>query len=329
MFYGILVIAGGVKMIPTKNKEVLIGLIIIVILSIIAVFLLIRKEIRQNDSDRETVTEQTTIQESSSTEERITQTEESVEETVSTVQEKEEQSSDSITELETYVKKTRIDSNGHEGKLNELYTSWKAYDLKAVDDLLHLEEFQTISSELKGTDQFYYYGDVNPEGNPEGYGLAVYSDNTYYCGEWKNGLREGNGMWQRIYIYKDKVAYPTRAVLAHTYNGEWSQDLPEGSGQEHYDYTISELKEDKIYFANVIGSFHEGYYNGDMYIMIMETDGTMSEWEGKASYGVWGSYGNAGVNGDYPLWKKRNEDDNYKWFYTEQNQSFGISGLKK
>lgn len=54
-------------------------------------------------------------------------------------------------------------------------------------------------------------------GWPEGHGLRIYRDGSYYLGHWKNGKRHGLGqMW-----YADKSWY----------DGEWVNDLKQGLGK--------------------------------------------------------------------------------------------------
>ena len=35
-------------------------------------------------------------------------------------------------------------------------------------------------------------------------------------------------------------------VIEHSYSGEWSRDLPNGQGQEHFSYDYSVLKEEDV-----------------------------------------------------------------------------------
>ncbi len=38
-----------------------------------------------------------------------------------------------------------------------------------------------------------YYGETNSKKEPHGYGCCLYTNGTYYEGEWDNGLRSGKG----------------------------------------------------------------------------------------------------------------------------------------
>ena len=146
-------------------------------------------------------------------------------------------------------------------QMEEIYHYWMDYKLDAVDDLIHLPRVRTITNELKGSNDFYYYGQTDGKGKPSGSGLAVYADNTYYCGDWKDGKRHGKGMWWKIFPDKTGTINGVPGVTAHSYNGTWANDYPNGEGQEHFDFDYSLVKGEYV-ITNVIGNFKDGYYDG-------------------------------------------------------------------
>ncbi|MDE7248738.1 MAG: hypothetical protein K2N82_02410 [Lachnospiraceae bacterium] len=86
-------------------------------------------------------------------------------------------------------------SYNRDEQLKEMMTYWADGNQKALDDLANLDRFKAMSWALKDTTDFYYYGERNAAGQPEGKGIAVYADNQYYYGDWKNGVRSGGGTW--------------------------------------------------------------------------------------------------------------------------------------
>ena len=251
-----------------KDKEVIVGLIVIIILGSIALFLLIKREVDYH-KEIPIVTEEV-LEEVSETEEMLQVEESQVTEPTSATEAevvkeetREEEEKTGLTNVQIVVETSgqvvpekNVENVGlydvlgaekyqasilterkqEDDQLKELFEYWDAYKLDAVADLVRLERLQKVSKELEGTNKYYYYGSVDRLGRPSGKGLAVYADNTYYCGEWKEGLRHGKGMWMQVVIYTEENKAMNRGVIEHSYNGQWSKDLPNGEGQEHFSY---------------------------------------------------------------------------------------------
>lgn len=100
----------------------------------------------------------------------------------------------------TVVKKTNSQM------LAEMMDYWSGNNVEAVEDLSGLAHYRAMSASLKSSAYFYYYGDRNEEGRPEGTGIAVYGEDQYYYGEWKDGFRSGQGMWIKMYYGDGKAA---------------------------------------------------------------------------------------------------------------------------
>lgn len=213
-----------------------------------------------------------------------------------------------------------------EEQLKEMMTYWADNNQKALDDLANLDRFKAMSWALKNTKDYYYYGDKNASGLPEGKGIAVYADNQYYYGDWKNGVRSGGGTWMHYHIHNatnNKDIY-----LYHQYAGLWADDLPEGEGSEHYDYDMDLLKENAYYYTNLIGSYSKGLVNGEFYLTSIDANDNFKEWYGDADHGSW-------------LYKSENKDkvgrrtvhvstsdpDNYIWMSPKENKDIGIPCL--
>ena len=59
--------------------------------------------------------------------------------------------------------------------MKEMSDWWDASQVSAMYDLSALRRYRKLSYSLKGTNQYYYYGDTDSEGKPHGKGCAMYS----------------------------------------------------------------------------------------------------------------------------------------------------------
>ena len=209
-------------------------------------------------------------------------------------------------------------------QLQEMYTYWTDGNMEAVRDLAHLDRYEAMSLSLSGTNDFYYYGERNSEGLPEGKGLAVYANDQYYYGNWSDGARSGDGTWISFY-----PSYSSYVVTEHLYSGQWAMDLPEGKGQEHYDYDPEYMNTDDIYLQNAIGNFTGGKYNGDMYIILVDKDGNTTEWIGTCSIGDWKQVDYAAVDnkGKIPVLSERENAENHIYMTKDGALNNGVRSL--
>lgn len=339
-----------------KNKEIIIiGLISLITLCILAIILILRREDRNDRAEGDVVI----------VEEIPIEAEEAAEE-VSNVEIEPLQPMDEINNLaiidedsvagnensQTAIldgeiissKKAGVDSEFHTEpqyreykgdemwQLEEIYHYWMEYKLDAVNDLIRLPRVRTLTNELKGSNDFYYYGAKDSKGKPSGSGLAVYADNTYYCGDWKDGKRHGKGMLLKIFPDKTGTVNGISGVTEHSYNGTWANDYPNGEGQEHFSYDMAVADGDCI-ITNVIGNFKDGYYDGDLYIMTQDDKEGSIDWEAKAARGVFEYCSKTySAMGRLQVWERMKEveddNDNFYWIFPDENMNFGIYGLK-
>lgn len=215
----------------------------------------------------------------------------------------------------------------NEEMLVEMAAYWEQDNLEAVNDLAHLAWFMKMSDSIKAEDTFYYYGERNAAGQPDGVGIACYADNAYYYGEWAAGKREGIGRWIKYYVYYDDDVTSDRAYTLHMYMGEWANDMPNGEGQEHYDLDMNDAANKGRYLQNVIGTFKDGFYSGEMYLTTLSRDGNQEEWNGLAEEGVWSPYGAATNKKEIPVCQDVDDDDNYLWILVKDNKDRGITEL--
>ena len=209
-------------------------------------------------------------------------------------------------------------------QMSEMYGYWSAGNMEAVRDLAHLERFEAMSYSLSGTNDFYYYGDTSSEGIPNGMGLAVYADDQYYYGQWVNGVRSGDGCWISFY-----PSYSNYVVTEHMYTGQWADDLPNGQGQEHYDYNQELMNEEDVYLQNAIGGFATGNYNGSMYVITLDSDGDTTEWEGVCENGEWIQVPHASKDnkGKIPVLSERENTERHLYMSAQGARGNGVSDI--
>lgn len=212
-------------------------------------------------------------------------------------------------------------------QMAEMKDYWEQGNMKAVEDLAYLPRYRAASEKLSGTTKYYYFGDTDGENRPNGRGLAMYTDNQYYYGSWENGVRSGDGMWIKFYVYDQNAKAKDSIYLQHSYSGMWSGDLPNGDGAEHYDFIDGNLEPNVGYNRNFIGKFKDGLYNGEIYITDYYSDGNSKEWSGQATEGVWHPMGEKDKKGQYPIIVQLTNPENYQWMNEKVNKNNGVKGL--
>lgn len=237
-----------------------------------------------------------------------------------------------------YVKKKLISVRNNDAQMQELYGYWHDGRMEAVYDLIKLERIRNITKELNNTDNFYFYGELSEDGKPNGEGLAIYANDTYYFGDWKSGLRDGRGILLQIFPDKTVSFGAQNGIKEHFYTGEFKADLPNGRGQENYVYNFEELEGNENLY-NVIGGFKNGYYNDDILIYTVDKKGTMYEWYANANAGSFKLQNPDMISttNKRPVWYKGNDNDHttdesdsgFYWLLDEQNSGWGVYGLKK
>lgn len=218
------------------------------------------------------------------------------------------------------------DSYTKEFILNEMMPYFADNNLEAVWDLAHLKRYIKLSAGLKGTNTYYYLGDVDSQGQPDGLGLAIYEENTYYYGSWSHGMRSGGGRWYRFYIDTNDKSV-RKEYQAHSYAGQWSNDLPNGEGAEHYDVDISKIETREKILQNVIGNFTDGLYDGEMYANTVDYRGIVDEWYGTAKKGVFELWKDMSSIGECSVWQNRDDEDLYLDIDKKENKKQGLREL--
>lgn len=214
--------------------------------------------------------------------------------------------------------------------LKEAYPYFADNKQDAIWDLAHLKRYVKLSKGLEGTGDYYYQGDVDSEGKPHGTGLAIYEKNSYYFGEWSHGMRNGKGTWFRFYINQKNKTNAMGVYMAHSYSGEWVDNLPNGQGAEHYDVDVSKLASTQgRILQNVVGPFKNGLYNGDMYANTVDYTGNVQEWDGVATEGVFTLWRDMSVIGECSVWRYVDDHSVCLDIDKSENKNQGIRELLK
>ena len=293
-------------------------------------------EQKQNDNVPADTPSQEIIVVESSEQPEIEETATSEETTETPEEEKPEENEEEIPVESETIDKTAIvvdveDENDvsytKEFIMNEMMPYFADNNLDAIWDLAHLKRYVKLSAGLKNTGTYYYQGGVDSDGNPDGIGLAIYENNTYYYGSWSHGLRSGDGRWIRFYI--DEIgAKPTKKTYqSHSYSGMWSNDLPNGEGAEHYDVDISQLTSKDRIIQNVVGNFTNGLYDGEMYANTVDYIGNVEEWDGVAHQGVFDLWRDMSRIGECSVWKNKTDSELCLDIDKSENKNQGIREL--
>lgn len=214
--------------------------------------------------------------------------------------------------------------------MSGLATYWANGDMESVDYLVRMGKYMYLSQLLTDSEDYFYVGDENADGEPDGTGIAVYADNTYYYGEFKDGVREGQGFWYQIFVKDGAYSKVNNGIIGHSYNGEWANDLPNGEGQEHLDIDTAYLNGRII--TNVATTFADGYYNGKIIATSLENNEGMTNWTGEARYGTMvvidGEYvENKDGKAEIRVLENADNANNYYWMLMDENCGQGITGL--
>jgi hypothetical protein len=211
--------------------------------------------------------------------------------------------------------------------LNEALPYFADNNQDAIWDLAHLKRYVKLSKELEDTDNYYYQGDVDADGKPDGKGLAIYEQNSYYYGEWSHGVRSGQGTWFRFYIQTANKNNAMGKYTAHSYAGEWENDLPNGQGAEHFEVNIEKLSAYERILQNVVGNFTDGLYDGELYANTVDYIGNVEEWDGVAKKGTFELWRDMSAIGECSVWRKKDDTSVCMDIDKSENKNQGITEL--
>ena len=145
----------------------------------------------------------------------------------------------------------------HSDTLQKLYECFEGEDLDAVKDMMRTEEFTDLADEVIGNNSFYH-GTKTPEGSREGKGIAVYENGYYYYGDFAGNMRSGHGILMRA-VYSE-----SSAIGSFVYEGEWSNDKPNGQSKCTSNYYKDKIGASGLSKQVITGTYTDGLENGQM-----------------------------------------------------------------
>ena len=114
---------------------------------------------------------------------------------------------------------------------------------------------------------------------------------------------------------------------AHSYAGEWADDLPNGSGAEHYDIDTSQIEGSERIIQNVVGQFTDGLYDGKMFANTVNYMGNTEEWDGVATKGAFTLWKDMSRIGECPIWRNKDDHELCLDIDKSENENQGIQEL--
>lgn len=159
-------------------------------------------------------------------------------------------------------------STGAEPLLKDLYALLNENDIEGAKSLMRQQEYRAMSAAAEGNCFTYSEsGDIC---------LAVYGNNCYYFGQWVAGQRNGHGLWIQA-AFEDDSVWESRQ-----YNGDWSNDLPNGDGEilavKNIDKIQLEEGQTTSIRTEINGSFKNGLYDGIIEEIWSMNDGDTLIW---------------------------------------------------
>ena len=205
-----------------------------------------------------------------------------------------------------------------ESLLSPLISLFIAKDYDGIKDLVRTDEYIAMADEVIG-DASFYCGDRDDAGNRNGVGVAIYENGYYYYGDFVNNVREGNGIWMRA-VYSD-----ASAIGSYIFEGEWSNDAPNGSGTATSNFYKDKISSDEMIKQVIKGSYSNGLEEGSMSLAGTTKAGKGVTYTYKCSSGVATQVSNddSGVKGQYIIAKSSDGTSNL----TSDGSVRGVEGF--
>ena len=151
--------------------------------------------------------------------------------------------------------------------LEPLFTLFSSGDMTGAASLMRRSEYVAMSE--SAADSFYVY-------ESGGMSVAAYPDCYYYYGTMTNGARVGHGIWMRAVYGEDNRR------SRYIYDGEWANDMPNGSGHIVEENDINKMNIGPNMTSAVTvestGTFSNGLYNGTFDVVWYMNDGGVHAW---------------------------------------------------
>ena len=140
--------------------------------------------------------------------------------------------------------------------LKAMLDQFAADDVEGAESLSTTDPYIELSDSIEDTCSFYSEDGITY--------VAAYPDSFFYYGGMDGDHnRSGHGVW----IHEDPEG-------SYRFEGEWENDLPNGSGTVRTSNSLEETVE----MFEYTGQFSDGYYNGEFTEVWYFTDGTEAHW---------------------------------------------------
>lgn len=106
----------------------------------------------------------------------------------------------------------------------------EADDAKTLHDLQESEEAKSLAASVRDGEHYIYFPDGGDSGSGRGIGYYTFPEcscKQWYCGDYKDGRREGKGIW--YYVSNNTE---DGSLYKEVYDGDWSNDAPNGKGRQ-------------------------------------------------------------------------------------------------
>ena len=211
------------------------------------------------------------------------------------------------------------EEEAHNGLLSELLACFEAGNMDDVKELLRTEPYMDMADEIINEEDSFYYGDKNDAGEREGKGVAVYCNGYYYYGDYAGNVRSGNGIWIRA-VYSE-----SSSIGSFIFEGEWSADLPNGSGSATSNFYTDKISSSELAKQVITGDYTNGLENGKMSLAGTTKGGAGVKYSYTSENGVAKQSSNedSGVKGQYIIAQSSDKKSNL----TSDGSSRGVEGF--
>lgn len=119
--------------------------------------------------------------------------------------------------------------NAYSKTMEAAITAIEGDDAQALNELQESDAGKALAEKIGDVGSYIYI----PEGGKTGKGIGYYSFegcdcNEWYYGDYKDGVREGNGTWYFVNSNTDDGN-----LYKEVYTGQWSADKPNGTGHQY------------------------------------------------------------------------------------------------
>ncbi|MCR5687032.1 MAG: tetratricopeptide repeat protein [Lachnospiraceae bacterium] len=212
----------------------------------------------------------------------------------------------------------RAEQEARAAMLDPLKELFDEGDYDALKEKMREEEYVAFAEEVIG-DNSYYSGDLDTDGNREGYGIALYENGYYYYGEFHDDARNGEGVMMRA-VYSD-----SSSIGSFIYDGEWADDKPNGEGTAISNYYKDRISSTDFAMKEISGNYTDGLEDGEMTLVGTTRGGAKRTFKYSAKDGIAerSSKESSGAKGQYIIAQTQDGSENL----TSDGSKRGVEGF--